>query len=281
MKRAKSDDTAGAVPKALRVLEAVAARRRPLSIAEIASALDLPQPTAHRIVGSLEKLGFVGREPGRRRIVEGARFVRLGLDVLRSAAGSGARHAVLAALAKKTGESCNLGVIAGGHVVYVDRVESQWPLGLRFEPGSRVPLHCTAIGKLLLAELPDAAVDAHLASADLTRYTAATITDARKLKAELKRTRAQGYSMDDQEFMSGVVCMAVPVRGPREGQVCAGLAISAAQARHTLGGVKRFLPDLKAAAARLERALAEDDPALATKAKKPGPKSRPSRGGAR
>ena len=269
-----NDDAAGAVPKALRVLETVAARRRPLSIAEIASALDLPQPTAHRIVGSLEKLGFVGREPGRRRIIEGARFVRLGLDVLRAPAGSGSRHAVLAALAKKTGESCNLGVITGGHVVYVDRVESQWPLGLRFEPGSRVPLHCTAIGKLLLSELPDSAVEAHLASGALSRYTAATITDARKLKAELERTRQQGFSMDNEEFMSGVICLAVPVRGPRDGQVCAGLAISAAQARHTAAGVKRFLPDLRAAASRLERALTEDYAASAPKAKKSGAKAR-------
>lgn len=270
MTRKKSDDAAGAVPKALRVLEAVAARRRPLSIAEIASALDLPQPTAHRIVGSLEKLGFVGREPGRRRIVEGARFVRLGLDVLRSAAASGSRHAVLAALAKKTGESCNLGVLAGGHVVYVDRVETQWPLGLRFESGSRVPLHCTAIGKLLLSELPEEALESHMASGALSRYTATTITDARRLKAELKRTRAQGYSVDNEEFMSGVVCMAVPVRGPRDGHVCAGLAISAAQARHTLAGMKRFLPDLRTAAAKLERALVEDDAAQAGNAKKPG-----------
>ncbi|MBI1942117.1 MAG: helix-turn-helix domain-containing protein, partial [Betaproteobacteria bacterium] len=134
---ARTEDAAGAVPKALRVLEAVAERKRPLSIAEIAAALDLPQPTAHRIVTVLERLGFVGREPGRRRIVEGGRLVGLGLNVLQAAAGSGARHAVLAALAKKTGESCNLGVMAGGNVVYVDRVESQWPLGLRFEPGSR------------------------------------------------------------------------------------------------------------------------------------------------
>jgi DNA-binding IclR family transcriptional regulator len=257
----KKEDASGAVPKALRVLETVASRRRPLSIAEIAAALDIPQPTAHRIVGSLEKLGFVGREPGRRRIIEGARFVRLGLDVLRAAAGSGARHAVLAALAKKTGESCNLGVVTGGHVVYVDRVETQWPLGLRFEPGSRVPLHCTAIGKLLLSELPDAALEAQLASGELARYTSTTITDPRKLKAELKRTRQQGYSLDNEEFMSGVICMAVPVRGPRDGQVCAGLAISAAQARHTLSGVKRFLPDLRAAATKLERALSGDDAA--------------------
>jgi DNA-binding IclR family transcriptional regulator len=250
------EDAAGAVPKALRVLEAVAARKRPMSIAEIAAALDMPQPTAHRIVGTLEKLGFIGREPGKRRIVEGARFVSLGLNVLQAAAGTGTRHAVLAALARKTGESCNLGVMANGHVVYIDRVESHWPLGLRFEPGSRVPMHCTAIGKLLLSRLPEATLDAFLASGPLPRYTSTTITEARRLKAELARIRKQEYSLDDQEFMSGVVCIAVPVEGPRDG-VCAGLAISAAEARLTLAGVKRFLPDLRSAAGRLARTFTE------------------------
>ncbi|MEX2239923.1 MAG: IclR family transcriptional regulator [Burkholderiales bacterium] len=253
-------DAAGAVPKALRMLEVVAARKRPLSIAEIAAALDLPQPTAHRIVGMLERLGFLGREPGRRRIVEGARLVGLSLDALQAAASSGSRHAVLASLAKKTGESCNLGVMAGGHVVYVDRVESQWPLGLRFEPGSRVPLHCTAIGKLLLSQLPEDALEAQLANGPLTRYTATTITDSRRLKAELQRIREQGYSTDNQEFMSGVVCIAIPVKGPKDGRICAGLAISAAEARLTLAGAKRFLPDLRQAAGRLSRSLGEGSP---------------------
>ena len=219
------DDAAGAVPKALRVLETVAARKRPLSIAEIAAALDLPMPTAHRIVATLEKLGFIGREPGKRRIVEGSRLVALGLDVLRSAAGSSTRHAILAALAKKTGESCNLGIVSGGNVVYIDRVESQWPLGLRFEPGSRVPLHCTAIGKLLLSRLPETAIEAHLGNGRLTRYTTTTIIELRKLKAELAKIRREGYSIDNQEFMSGVVCIAVPVNDPRGGGTCAGLDI--------------------------------------------------------
>ncbi len=252
------EDAAGAVPKALRVLEEVAARRRPLAIAEIAAALDLPQPTAHRIVGTLERLGFLGREPGRRRVVEGPRLVRLGLDALQTAAGSGARHAILEALARKTGESCNLGAVANGEVVYIDRVESQWPLGLRFEAGSRVPLHCTSIGKLLLAQMPEPMLEAHVARGSLARYTATTITDPRKLRAELARIRRQGYSIDNQEFMSGVVCLAVPVPGPRDGSPVVGLAISAAQARLTLAAAKRFLPDLRAAAAAIARELAEE-----------------------
>jgi DNA-binding IclR family transcriptional regulator len=254
---ARTDDAAGAVPKALRVLEAVAARRRPLAIAEIAAALDLPQPTAHRIVSALERLGFLAREPGRRRVVEGRRLVGLGLNVLQAAAGSAARHAVLAALAKKTGESCNLGVMVGDNVVYIDRVESQWPLGLRFEPGSRVPLHCTAIGKLLLSQLPERALEAQLANGPLTRYTATTITDQRRLRAELERIRRQGFSTDNQEFMSGVVCVAVPVRAPGGERACAGLALSAAEARLTLAQAKRYLPDLREAAARLSRSLAD------------------------
>jgi len=252
---ARQEEGPGAVPKALRVLETAAARNRPLALAEIAAALDLPQATAHRIVGLLEKLGFLAREPGRRRIVEGPRLVSLALSTLQAAAGAAGRHAVLAALAKKTGESCNLGVMAGGNVVYLDRVESQWPLGLRFEPGSRVPLHCTAIGKLLLSQLPEEALEAHLANGPLTRYTATTLTDARRLRRELVRIRGRGYSTDNQEFMSGVVCIAVPVHGPKNGGVCAGLAISAAEARLTLAAMKRFLPDLRAAAAKLSRSL--------------------------
>jgi DNA-binding IclR family transcriptional regulator len=70
--------------------------------------------------------------------------------------------------------------MANGHVVYIDRVESHWPLGLRFESGSRVPLHCTAIGKLLLSRLPGTAINAHLASGSLTRYTSTTITEPRR-----------------------------------------------------------------------------------------------------
>lgn len=243
------------MPKALHLLEAVAARTRPLSIAELATTLGLSLPTAHRIVTALEGLGFLSREPGKRRIIEGKRLVSLGLTVLQVAVASGIRHAILESLAARTGESCNLGVIAGGNLLYLDRVETHWPLGLRFEPGSRVPLHCTAIGKLLLSQMPEKSLAGYLSSGQLARYTPTTITDTRRLTEELKRIHKQGYSTDSQEFMSGVVCVAVPVHGPN-GQVCAGIAISAAEARLTLKRATNYLPELREAARQLSRSLA-------------------------
>ena len=255
--RSLASNAAGAMPKALHLLEAVAERTRPLSIAELATMLGLSLPTAHRIVTALEGLGFLSREPGKRRIIEGNRLVSLGLTVLQVAVASGIRHAVLESLAAQTGESCNLGVIAGGNLFYLDRVETHWPLGLRFEPGSRVPLHCTAIGKLLLSQMPEKSLDGYLSHGQLVRYTPTTITDSRRLREELKRVHKQGYSTDNQEFMSGVVCVAVPVYGPN-GQVCAGIAISAPEARLTLKRAEGFLPQLRVAARQLSRSLAGD-----------------------
>ena len=259
------------MPKALRLLEAVAARTRPLSIAELATMLGLSLPTAHRIVTALEGLGFLSREPGKRRIIEGDRLVSLGLAVLQVAVASGTRHAILESLANKTGESCNLGVIAGGNVLYLDRVETHWPLGLRFEPGSRVPLHCTAIGKLLLSEMPENLLDGYLSNRQLTRYTQTTIIDPRRLREELKRVHKQGYSTDNQEFMSGVVCVAVPVHGPN-GQVCAGIAISAAEARLTLKRAKGFLPEMREAARQLSHSLAVGSERSDTMRRRRGPR---------
>jgi DNA-binding IclR family transcriptional regulator len=255
MSAAKHVTNARRVPKACACWK-VSRRKRPLSIARSPRPLDLPQPTAHRIVGILEKLGFVGREPGRRRIVEAA-LREPGLDVLQAAAGSGTRHAVLAALARKTGESCNLGVMTGGHVVYIDRVESQWPLGCASSPAAG----CRCIApRSASSSSPNCPTTCSTPTCPAAPWCATPRTHHRPaaLKEELRRMRKLGYSTDNQEFMSGVVCIAVPVEGPRDGQVCAGLAISAAQARHTLQGVKRFLPDLRASALKLGRALAED-----------------------
>lgn len=251
-------ETTGVLAKALAILEAVAESPRPKAISELATLLEMSKPTAHRIATTLEDLGFLRRDVLSRKIIEGERLVHMSLNTLHVAARRGARHAILQSLADATGETCNFGVIAGGTVVYIDRVETEWPLGLRFEPGTRVPAHCTAIGKMLLSQMPAKQRDAYVTSGKLRRYTENTITEPGALRDELSRIAKDGVSTDNQEFLSGVVCLAVPVRGPN-GRTCAGLAISAAEARLTLDGARAFLPELKQAAHRLSESLAAVD----------------------
>jgi len=253
-------DTGKAFPtvKAVAILEAMATVRRPLGVTEVGVLLGLPKPTAHRIVRMLESEGLLQREPGSRRFVPGARLVRLGLGVVAASMLSAPRHAILEALSQKIGETCNFGVMADSHVVYLDRVESAWPFGLRFEPGSHVPLHCTSMGKLFLSLMPAKKCALLLRSIPLYRYTENTITDAARLEAELENIRSAEVSTDNQEFLAGVVCVAVPVRDTNK-QPVAALAVSAPLARMTLQQGLQHVPLLKAAAEQLTVTIDEAD----------------------
>jgi len=242
--------------KAVAILEAMATARRPLGVSELGALLGLPKPTAHRIVRMLESEGLLQREPGSRRFVPGARMVQLGLGIVAASMLRAPRHAILEALSQEIGETCNFGVMSGSHVVYLDRVESAWPFGLRFEPGSRVPLHCTSMGKLFLSQLPAQKRAALLRSIPLYRYTENSITDAALLETELEKIRATDVSIDNQEFLAGVVCVAVPVCSPHK-QPVAALAVSAPLARMSLEEGLQHVPLLQAAADRLAATIDE------------------------
>lgn len=253
-------ESSGGFPtiKAFAVLEAMAQAGRPLGVSELSVLLGMPKPTAHRIVRMLESESFVQREPGSRGFVPGTRLLRFGLDIIAASMLSAPRHAVLEALSAEVGETCNFGVMSGNHVVYLDRVEAAWPFGLHFEPGSRVPLHCTSMGKLFLSFLPPQRRAHLLRAAPLHRYTDNTITDPVLLDAELDKIRAAGVSTDNQEFLAGVVCVAAPVRSTN-GEIAAALAISAPLARMSLKRATQCIPLLRNAAERLAETISEPD----------------------
>lgn len=240
----------GAMGKAFLILELVASGRRPMPMADIVSAAGLTKPTAHRITSALADLGFIERDALKRGYVEGPRLVSLALDVLQSAAQRTLRHTILRSVSEKAGETCNFGVLAGAEVIYLDRVEAKWPLGLRFEAGSRVPAHCTAIGKLLLALTPEPARRQILGALTLTRYTSRSLTSLPALIAAIDRIGQSQVGIDDQEFIEGVVCVSVPVRAAEKGLV-GGIAISAPEARVSLDQLMKFVPFMRQAAAQL------------------------------
>ncbi len=240
----------GAMGKAFSILETLTGNSQPLSMAELSRETGMTKPTAHRIISVLAELGFVERDQGKRGYVEGSRLIQFALDTLKATAPRNMRHTVLRVLSEETGETCNFGILAGAEVIYLDRVEAKWALGLCFEPGSHIPAHCSAIGKLLLSLEPPERRSELLRAMPLTRFTPHTITSIPALLEELESIHEDEIGIDDQEFIEGVVCVAVPVRAVDGGTV-GGLALSAPEARVSIEEALRLAPQMRRAAAKL------------------------------
>ena len=249
----RKEDSVPATLRALAVLEALAAAERPAALGELTAMVRLPKPTLYRMLGMLQAAGLVMREPGARRYAPGPRLAALGRSIMLNASLRGERRAILARLVEELGETCNFTMLDGPQVVYVDRVETAWPLRMTLTSGSRVPLHCTASGKLLLALLPKAARERLVAQLPLTRFTESTLTEPKRLYAELNRIRANRYATDNEEFHAGLVCVAVPVAADR--RACAALAVHAPASRMPLERALGHLPLLRRAAQAMASTL--------------------------
>jgi IclR family transcriptional regulator, acetate operon repressor len=251
------------------LLELIASRDQLFSLPVLVEQTGMPKPTLHRMLVQLEGAGLLQRERDGRHYSTGLRLRRLAEQVLLNNSLHGARHAVLRRLVEEVGESGNLTVLSGSEVIYLDRVETAAPLRFYLHPGSRVPAHCSASGKLFLAQMNAAQRRRTLAGVALERYTAGTITDPELLEAELARVRRDGYALDREEFLPGLLCVAVAVPNP-EGRASMGVAVQAPAIRFTEERALQVLPALQRAAEALGRidALAEVSP-------EPPPESNP------
>lgn len=241
----------GVTARSFAILEHVAAARTPIDVLDIKNALHLPKATAYRLVDWFIGEGYLAREPGRKRLIVGPRLTKLAFGALSSTLQHSSAHVVLQRLAETVAETCNIGTVVNGDVVYLDRVEADhWPLRLQFSPGSRVPLHCSAIGKLFLALAPAQRRRRLLQSMELRAFTEHTLTRPAALAGELDQILREQVSFDREEYLMGVVCIAVPVLG-KSGKLLAALAIQAPAARMDVQTARRHLPMLRRAAAEL------------------------------
>src|SRR3546814_851216 len=159
----------------------------------------------------LEAAGIIQRDGDGRQYSTGLRLRRMAENLLLNNTVHGARHSVLRQLVEEVGESCNITTCAGDEVLYLDRVETMAPLRFYLHPGSRVPLHCSASGKLFLAQMTQLQRRRLLAQTPLTKYTEKTLVTIRQVEDEIERVRRDGYAKDDEEFLPGLLCVAVKV----------------------------------------------------------------------
>lgn len=193
------------------LLETVASKDQLFSLQSLAEETNIPKPTLHRMLQQLESAGLLTRSEDSRQYGTGVRLRKLAENLLLNDTFHGARHSVLRALVNEVGESCNLTALSGSEVMYLDRVETPAPLRFYLHSGSRVPVHCSASGKVFLAGMTPAQRQRLLAHTPLEAFTPKTLTDLDALEKEIKQVKRQGFALDNEEFLPGLLCVAVLV----------------------------------------------------------------------
>jgi len=198
------------VARALTILELFSDRRPALSVSEIAALTGLNRATCYRFCQTLRQLGYL-EEIHERRFRPGLKAVSLAHSALRSRELPELAMPYLRELASDTTETVNMGLLDGPEVVYVARVQSEHLISLRLYVGSRLPAYASSLGRAMLAFLPERDAEEILDRSSLEPITEKTIVDPRRLKAELRRIRARGYALNDQEIAPGLRGVAAPI----------------------------------------------------------------------
>jgi DNA-binding IclR family transcriptional regulator len=234
--------------RVLAVLDAFNPQRPALRLAEISRLAELSLTTAHRQVAELTRWGALERgEDGRYRI--GLKLWELGAMAPRSVDLREAALPVLEDLYEATHENVQIAVRDGHEVVYVERITGRAAVSVVTRPGSRLPLHATAVGLVLLAHATTDEIDAVL-GAPLKRYTAHTVVDPHRLRRILADIRQQGYAISDRQIEEVSASIAAPVRD-RSGAVVAALSVVVP----TRGQMRRYVPAVVTAAHGVTRQL--------------------------
>lgn len=238
------------------LLELIATKDHLVSLQGLVEETGLPKPTLHRMLQQLEGAGLLIRQSDGRHYGTGIRLRRLAENLLLNATQHSARHAVLRHLVDELGESCNITALSNHEIVYLDRVETPEPLRFYLRAGSRVPVHCSASGKMIISQMSRAQRHKLLGHAPLRRYTPHTVTDLDALEEEIETIRCNGFATDNEEYLPGLVCVAVlvPTHSGRS-NLC--VAVQAPVMRLSLDKAHPLLPALRNAAEAISRLEAE------------------------
>jgi IclR family pca regulon transcriptional regulator len=243
-----------ALERGLAVLQAFSQEHPSLTLSEVARLTGITRATARRVLLTLERLGHV-RSDGRRFSLT-PRVLSLGWAYLSSLDLWDVAQPLMEELVQRTGESCSAATLDLPDIVYVARVPTRRIMSLTLTVGTRLPAYATSMGRVLLAELDPAELDAFLAGARLEPLTPHTVTDPGRLRAILDEVRAQGFAIVDEELELGLRSIAAPLRG-RAGRAVAALNVSAASSRVPRERLEEeLLPALLDTAGAISAALA-------------------------
>ncbi len=247
--------------RTLLMLEVLGRSGRPMTATELGSEIGLAKQTVHRLCATLEAEGFLIRHGNSKRFLPARRTRAMSSGLLFASRAHIARHQVLEDVARQVGETVNFVVPEETGMSYLDRVETDWPFRVQFPVGSNVPFHCTASGKTFMASLKPKARRAFVMGLNFSRHTKFTHTEPEVLLDDLARIAKRGYALDEEEFIEGMVAIAVPVRD-LDGRFAAALAYHGPRPRMSLAEAIECREILLDGARRLSEVLFSDVPDL-------------------
>ncbi len=224
----KPNNLVQTIERASSILDILGQSPQGISIRELSTKIKLPKGTTHRLLSSLSYFGYVHRDPKTRSYFLGLKLVELGQLLLSQLDLRKEAEPFLRDLAERTKETVHLVFLDRNEIVYIDKLETdQNPSGLRMASrvGLRNPAHSCAVGKVLLADLPEEALNNFIKEKGLAKRTENTIANPTQLKEHLSLVRAQGYAIDDEENEKGIRCVAAPIRN-EAGRAVAAVSIS-------------------------------------------------------
>lgn len=207
----RGESKVNSVDRALVILEYLGTQTKEIGVRELGQAIGLSKSSVHRILQTLRARGFVKWNPDNARYSLGMRAFEVGCGILRSMEAHTVAKPHLEQLVNALGETAFLGVLDDTELVYIDKIDGRRSVRMYADIGARRPLHCTGIGKALLAHLERPEIDRILAAKPLTRYTKNTIVDPDVLRQELEKIRRQGYAEDSEEIEEGLYCAGAPL----------------------------------------------------------------------
>jgi len=224
-----STGTSQSLERGLAILSSFQSDRPVLGVSELSRALSLSRSTAHRYVATLTKLGYLQQDPESRRYRLGPKVLDLGFSAINSMDLREVSEPHLRRLSDETGHTVNLAILDGVDVVYIERRRAAGPgqreIDLNLHVGSRLPAYCTAMGKAILASLPDDRLEEVLPRIDFVPRGPNTLTDPGAFRGELRRIRAAGIAVNDEELAYGLRSIAAPVRS-HTGEVLAAVNLA-------------------------------------------------------
>jgi IclR family transcriptional regulator, KDG regulon repressor len=227
------------VSRALDIIDIVSSNKGGLGVTEIANQIDINKSSVYRILTTLVQYGYIEQDQETSRYKLGYKFLEMSSKLLESIDLREEAKPYLRELESKTNEVIHLVVYDQGEVIYIEKLEGTETLRMHSKVGKRAPMHCTAVGKAILAHLPSHVVLEILERKGMPKHTDHTITDKDELLKELIQVKQQGFALDLEENEYGIRCMAVPIFN-HVGNVIAAVSISGPTIRMTDERIKQL-----------------------------------------